>query len=112
MNKIKQEGLMKTTASEKRSDLKSCMILDSCIAKEGGMAVSAVWRLVHPLAAYPSEPRSRPQHTGETPVPLSKNLNLVFFHENAKTRPAHPERRTANHPTRHHFSSIILFSVH
>ena len=70
---------MKTTASEKRSDLKSCMILDSCIAKEGGMAVSAVWRLVHPLAAYSSEPRSRPQHTGETPVPLSKNLKASGF---------------------------------
>ena len=68
---------MATIASEKLRDLKNCMILDSCTAKEGGMAVSAVWRLVYPLAAYPSEPRSRPQHTGETPVPLSKNLNLV-----------------------------------
>ena len=79
MNKIKQEGLMKTTASEKRSDLKSCLILDSCTAKEGGMAVSAVWRLVYPLAAYPSEPRSRPQHTSMTPVPLSKNLKASGF---------------------------------
>jgi hypothetical protein len=70
---------MTTIASEKRSHLKSCMILDSCIAKEGGMAVSAVWRLVYPLAAYPSEPRSRPQHTGETPVTLSKNLKASGF---------------------------------
>ena len=79
MNKIQQESLMTTIASEKRSDLKSRMILDSCIAKEGGMAVSAVWRLVCPLVAYPSEPRSRPQHTGETPVPLSKNLKASGF---------------------------------
>ncbi len=70
---------MKTTASEKRSDLKSCKILDSCTAKEGGMAVSAVWRLVCPLAAYSSEPRSRSQHTGETPVLLSKNLKASGF---------------------------------
>ena len=70
---------MTTIASEKRSHLKSCMVLDSCISKEGGMAVSAVWRLVCPLVAYPSEPRSRPQHTGETPVPLSKNLKASGF---------------------------------
>jgi hypothetical protein len=70
---------MTTIASEKRSHLKSCMVLDSCISKEGGMAVSAVWRLVYPLAAYSSEPRSRPQHTGETPVPLSKNLKASGF---------------------------------
>ena len=70
---------MKTIASEKLSHLKSRMILDSCIAKEGGMAVSAVWRLVCPLVAYPSEPRSRPQHTRETPVPLSKTLKASGF---------------------------------
>ncbi len=28
------------------------------------MAVSAVWRLVYPVAPCPSESRSRPQHTG------------------------------------------------
>jgi len=50
-----------------------------CIAKEGGMAVSAVWRLVCPLAAYPSEPRSTPQHTSKTPAPLSKNLKASGF---------------------------------
>jgi hypothetical protein len=61
---------MTTIASEKLSHLKSCMVLDSCISKEGGMAVSA---------AYSSEPRSRPQHTGETPVPLSKNLKASGF---------------------------------
>ena len=106
---------MKTTASEKRSDLESCLILDSCTAKEGGMAVSAVWRLVYPLAAYPSEPRSRPQHTGETPDPLQKSQSkrlLVSFHENAKTRPAHPERRTAKNPACHYSSSIVLLLVY
>ena len=35
------------------------MKLDFAAQKEGGMAVSAVWRLVYPLAACPSESRSR-----------------------------------------------------
>ena len=34
-----------------------------CSAKEGGMAVSAVWRLVYLLAPWPAEPRSTPTHT-------------------------------------------------
>ena len=37
------------------------------------MAVSAVLRLVHLLAPYPSEPWYPPPYTGETPVPLSKS---------------------------------------
>jgi hypothetical protein len=36
------------------------------------MAVPAVWRLVHLLAFYPSEPKCTPTHTGGTLVPLFK----------------------------------------
>ena len=46
------------------------------------MAVSAVWRLVSPLTAYASEPRSRPQHTGETrcaPLLKSKSKRLLVL---------------------------------
>ena len=46
------------------------------------MAVSAVWRLVSPLTAYPSETRSRPQHTGETgcaPLLKSKCKRLLVL---------------------------------
>ena len=43
------------------------------------MAVSAVWRLVHFLAPYPSDQRSKPQHTGQTPVPLSKSPKGIGF---------------------------------
>ena len=46
------------------------------------MAVSAVWRLVSPLTAYPSEPRSRPKHTGETrcaPLLKSKSKRLLVL---------------------------------
>jgi hypothetical protein len=38
-----------------------------CSAKEGGMAVSAVWTEVCLLAPCQAEPRSTPIHTGETP---------------------------------------------
>ena len=51
------------------------------------MAVSAVWRLVYPLAAYPSEPRSRPQHTGETrcaPLLKSKSKRLLVLNQIVK----------------------------
>ncbi len=50
-----------------------------CITKEGGMAVSAVLRLVHLLAPYPSEPWYPPPHTGGTPVPLSKSPKGIGF---------------------------------
>ncbi len=35
-----------------------------CTAKEGGMAVSAVWRLAYLIAPFPLEPRRRPKNTG------------------------------------------------
>ena len=44
------------------------------------MAVSAVWRLAYFLAPCQAEPRSRPQHTGETrcaPVLKSKSKRLL-----------------------------------
>jgi hypothetical protein len=37
------------------------------------MAVSAVSRLVHLRAPYPSEPWYPPSYTGGTPVPVSKS---------------------------------------
>gem|GEM_PF-2597310 len=44
------------------------------------MAVPAVWRLVCFLAAYPSELRSRPQHTGETRcAPLLKSKSKLLL---------------------------------
>ena len=46
---------------------------------EGGMAVSAVLRLLHLLAPYPSEPWYPPPHTGGTPVPLSKSPKGIDF---------------------------------
>jgi len=33
-----------------------------CFAKEGGMAVSAVWRLVYSLVAYPSKRKRCAEH--------------------------------------------------
>ena len=42
--------------------------LDFAAQKEGGMAVPAVWRLVYPLAACPSESRSTPTHTQAVPT--------------------------------------------
>ena len=54
-----------------------------CSAKEGGMAVPAVWTRVCPLAAYPSELRSRPQRTGETrcaPLLKFKSKLLLVLH--------------------------------
>jgi SSS family solute:Na+ symporter len=50
-----------------------------CITKEGGMAVSAVLRLVHLLAPYPSEPWYPPPYTGGTPVRLSKSPKGIDF---------------------------------
>ena len=44
------------------------------------MAVPAVWRLGRSLAAYPSELRSRLQHTGETRCgPLLKSKSKLLF---------------------------------
>ena len=48
-------------------------------AEKGGMAVSAVLRLVHLLAPYPSEPWYPPPYTGGTPMPLSKSPKGIGF---------------------------------
>jgi hypothetical protein len=40
-----------------------------CIAKEGGMAVSAVWRPVYLLVAYPWKRKITLVHIDGTPVP-------------------------------------------
>ena len=48
-----------------------------CTAKEGGMAVSAVWKLAHLLdPAPPLEPRSTPKHTGGDPGSESRSVSL------------------------------------
>ena len=48
------------------------------------MTVPAVWRLVCSLAAYPSELRSRLQHTGETRcaplLKIQKQAAFVIIH--------------------------------
>gem|GEM_PF-4445882 len=38
-----------------------------CIAEEWSIAVSGVWRLVHLLAFYRSEPKRTPTHTDGPP---------------------------------------------
>ena len=51
-----------------------------CSAKEGGMAVSAVWRLAYLLSPFPLEPRSRPKNTGGTQcAPLLKSKSKLFL---------------------------------
>ncbi len=45
------------------------------------MAVPAVLRLVYPLSAFPLEPWSRPQHTGETRcAPLLKPKSMLVLY--------------------------------
>jgi hypothetical protein len=56
-----------------------------CSAKERGMAVPAVLRLVHLLAPCPFEPRSTPTHTGGPParreacVPFQKSKSKMLL---------------------------------
>ena len=76
------KSLLKSTTLETlvSSLLYQCLFeIGLCITKEGGMAVSAVLRLLHLLAPYPSEPWYPPPHTGGTPVPLSKSPKGIDF---------------------------------
>ena len=68
------------------------------------MAVSAVLRLVHLLAPYPSEPWYPPPYTGETPVPLSKSPKGIGFWYKS-----FDGRRDAR-PTSKPFAPLVQFS--
>ncbi len=72
------------------------------------MAVSAVWRLVCFLAPCPSEPRSRPQHTGGTrcaPLLEPKSKRLLVLTQIVK-KVGTPRRRGPKHQAQRAVSGI------
>jgi len=72
------------------------------------VAVSAVWRLVYLLTPCPSEPRSRPQHTGGTrcaPLLEPKSKRLLVLTQIVK-KVGTPRRRGPKHQAQRAVSGI------